>query len=134
MGMFDWVDCKYPLPDGFVLPVQNNFDLFQTKDLECFMNRYTITEDGELLLTKIDYENNHNNQPTKINYHGIITFYGSNIRGVSARGYITKNDEPLWKREYEAKFTDGKLVEIKLVPQEPSPLNHITREAFYANF
>jgi hypothetical protein len=43
MGMFDTVYCKYPLPDA------RDQDLeFQTKDLECLLDTYTIAEDGRL--------------------------------------------------------------------------------------
>lgn len=45
MGMFDYVRCEYPLPDG--APV----DGYQTKDAECWpaMDSYTITAEGRLI-------------------------------------------------------------------------------------
>src|SRR5436305_2154048 len=45
MGLFDTIHCEYPLPDA------RHQDLdFQTKDLECFLDHYTITYDGRLVL------------------------------------------------------------------------------------
>jgi len=44
MGLFDTVECDYLLPD----PRHQHLE-FQTKDLACFMERYTITRDGRLL-------------------------------------------------------------------------------------
>jgi hypothetical protein len=44
MGLFDTIYCQYPLPDA------RHQDLdFQTKDLECLLDTYTITPDGRLL-------------------------------------------------------------------------------------
>lgn len=51
MGMFDELKCLYPLPDD---EVQDQW--FQTKNLECLMDRYTITKDGRLILHKVRYE------------------------------------------------------------------------------
>ncbi len=44
MGLFDTVECDYLLPD----PRHQRLE-FQTKDLACCMERYTITRDGRLL-------------------------------------------------------------------------------------
>lgn len=51
MGMYDEIKCEYPLPDE---DLQN--EGFQTKDLENFMEQYTITKDGFLVLHKKTYE------------------------------------------------------------------------------
>ena len=45
MGMYDRVECRYPLPDPRLRDAE-----FQTKDLECLLQTYTITEDGRLML------------------------------------------------------------------------------------
>ena len=44
MGLFDTIRCDYPLPDPRLQDVE-----FQTKSLDCAMQRYTITADGRLL-------------------------------------------------------------------------------------
>lgn len=51
MGMFDYLKCKYPLPD---LAVQD--ETFQTKSLEKVLGDYTITADGRLILHAVRYE------------------------------------------------------------------------------
>ena len=55
MGMFDSVQCNYPLP--LPLDVVDLYpDLyekeFQTKDLENLLDHYILNEDGELLWIK----------------------------------------------------------------------------------
>jgi hypothetical protein len=44
MGLFDTVYCEYPLPN----PAHQALD-FQTKNLDCGMETYTITQDGRLV-------------------------------------------------------------------------------------
>lgn len=44
MGLFDTIHCEYPLP----VPQHQELE-FQTKDLECLLDEYTITRDGRLL-------------------------------------------------------------------------------------
>ena len=51
MGMYDNIKCKYPLPDAAAQGVD-----FQTKDLECTLAEYEITEDGRLIEHCWDYE------------------------------------------------------------------------------
>ena len=83
MGMFDNLTCEFPLP-AEPKPDEN---YFQTKDFECQLHHYTITADGRLLRNDTD-----------VQYHGVINFY-------------TYTGE-IWF-EYEAKFADGKLVDIR---------------------
>jgi len=56
--MFDNLRCEYPLPDP---EVQD--EIFQmahldnkTKDMDCFMDNYTITRDGYLILHQVRHE------------------------------------------------------------------------------
>jgi hypothetical protein len=84
MGMYDDVTCEHPLP-GEPKPKDNHF---QTKDLDCLMDRYTITRDGRLLKKKAE-----------VQFHGMLNFY-------------TYTDDDMWF-EYDAKFTDGRLIEIR---------------------
>ena len=91
MGMFDYVDCELPLPDGWK-------GKLQTRDFDCpYLETYTIRADGRLIHREtrktfgVDVDTN---------FHGILNFYG------------LENDE--W-HEYNAKFTDGQLVSISIV-------------------
>lgn len=117
MGLFDDIEVLWPLPDGY------KHTMFQTKDLECCMGRYRINADGTL--DKAEWEpvpepeRPYPDMPfigsvrrsgvwTKISFHGILNFYN-----------YDKDETPDW-HEYEAKFTDGKVVEIVavIVPAE----------------
>lgn len=101
MGLFDRLTCQYPLP-GLSDPTSIEF---QTKDLECLINDYTITREGRLIEHYREYEEcPENERPlygspewnTKLghlagslrvkagserdvdtNYHGWLRFYGT---------------------------------------------------------
>lgn len=123
MGMFDYVDCKYPLPDA--PPVQN--ERFQTKDFEDRLLLYTITEDGRLLVETFDdhevikdstvrfgfYLKRTNERTEEVPFHGDFNFYTS-------AGNPTTPDEwnspDVWY-EYRARFTNGRLDWIKRIQE-----------------
>lgn len=90
MGMFDYIKCEAPLPDGFDGELQ-------TKDFDCEMTTHIITKDGRLMLGSIRRVHKYEDA----NFHGLVHFYG------------TDADEN-W-HEYNARFTDGQLVRIDLV-------------------
>jgi len=131
MGMFDDVKCEYPLPDtaaGMSLD-------FQTKSFGDgitggFMDNYTITAEGDLVFHKVAWElvpeeerpywgkPEWKKNPLMqiagsmktislgdeiMDYHGIINIY--NMVGET------------WY-EYEFKFTDGKVSEVKRIYRE----------------
>ena len=122
MGMFDHIYCEYPLPDGF----NTKGVEFQSKDLDCMLDYYTITADGRLIHHYREWEVTpeaelpHPDQPffgslrekagsqkmVDTNYHGVLNFYS----------YEDTHVPPY--REYDAKFTDGKIVSIVLVTAE----------------
>lgn len=54
MGMFDWLNCDYPLPNGkaHVQPGQCDAGAYQTKDLGNGLDVYRISKDGRLFLEK----------------------------------------------------------------------------------
>lgn len=108
MGMFDYIHCKKPLPDGWVP------DELQTKDFdEPYLERYTIDDDGRLYKEAVRYDTGQGNERTDTNWHGYLRFYGS-------EGDVNTMHEPgsdyRW-HEYLAKFTDGNLVEIEQVKE-----------------
>ena len=88
MGIYDDIYCDMPLPNRF-----KPFNSFQTKSLENQLIKYRITAEGQLLR---ESEGGLDDTPIApgevIHFHGIIRF-----------------------NEYEAKFTDGICVEIRLV-------------------
>lgn len=87
MGLFDYIKCNYPLPDNFT-------GNLQTKDFGCELVTHVITNEGRLLKEQYD-----------LNFHGILNFYGNE----------KKNDGSYEWHEYNAKFTDGQLVNIEIL-------------------
>lgn len=105
MGMFDDVYCEVPLPDGWEHPS------FQTKSLdEPYLEQYTIKADGTLVKRRQwRLEKGEAPEYEVIPFHGILNFYSYDGD--------PNDDTPIDVRwhEYNAKFTDGRLVEIEVV-------------------
>lgn len=101
MGMFDYLRVDVPLPNGRK-PTGP-----QTKDLDCCLKTHVITESGRLMVDEADtFE--HPERMADSNYHGVLHFCDTD-------GDPNNAD---WKfYEYQAKFTDGQLVEINLLPE-----------------
>lgn len=131
MGMFDNIECNYPLPVSKELLDVEEFNIFevefQTKSLENLLELYIITEEGELVRRKAQYDwkdddsyflkgymEKISEQDIKENFHGILEFYcyESYLRDIGG-----KKEEITVSVDYEAKFFDGKLVSIELVNQ-----------------
>jgi len=114
MGMFDYIKCEAPLPDGFE-------GMLQTKDFGCEMTTHIITKEGRLMLDNGYHESVPKAERPNPDDEGILGLRGS-VRRVhkyedaSFHGivnfYGTDTDEN-W-HEYNAKFTDGQLVQIDL--------------------
>lgn len=112
MGMFDSLHCDYPLGDERVQGHE-----FQTKDLECLMESYRITEDGRLLLKDVEWQwvddpgntflgghlDEVSHEWVDTNYHGILNFY-TYYRDEEKMEHVSV--------DFYAKFTDGKLVDL----------------------
>ena len=130
MGMFDSVQCNYPLPLPLevvnVLP--DLFDQeFQTKDFESLLDNYILNEEGELFHIKKEYKWKTDEdsllrgyldvvkeETVPYNFHGVVNFYC----------YTTVNEDSTSDKaqdvslEYLAKFTNGKLENIELFSYE----------------
>jgi hypothetical protein len=139
MGMFDEITCKTPLPLNEELKRLNvnwNEIVFQTKDLDNCLNKYTITEDGELIENIVEYKYTYYTEEEKksnknlkawdivkdqkiikeysktINYHGTVVFYD----------ILEFSDvEDVWV-DFKAYFVYGKLdkIEIDKIEKHPS--------------
>lgn len=137
MGMFDYIECEYPMPKGFEF-LQEAED-FQTKDFQNVMDKYTITKEGRLIHHKYIWDivpeedrpyygkPEWNENPLfrmmgsismvhtgdeYMNFHGYIRFYTS-VKEKEI--YITADGEERHKHSFynlKAKFTDGQLVEL----------------------
>lgn len=133
MGMFDYVRCDAPLPDGKPTPR----DFFQTKDFGLpQMDIYTITAEGRLIehVTRSEEvpkeERPYWGKPEWFNDDGTESFFAFlgcirkvpvEDRDMNYHGYLNfyGGDRDEW-REFNAKFTDGQLVEIVQVPDTPA--------------
>jgi hypothetical protein len=94
MGMFDYVKCEVPLPDGYY------GEWFQTKDFDDpYLGTYVIRKDGRLVHLKSELE-------IDMNFHGILNFYDIH--------------SGVWY-EYNAKFTDGNLDQIEKLVEAEEP-------------
>lgn len=114
MGVFDYLNCKIPLP----VPAPRG-EGFQTKSFESFANNYEIREDGTLWREEydtVDRSDPNAKGPTRIigmmsrenerwvpyKHTGTVTFYTS--------------DHGFWI-EYQAYFEDGKLLSLEYTGQ-----------------
>jgi hypothetical protein len=134
MGMFDYVKVGVPLPDGWV-PGE-----LQSKDFDCTMTTVEITPEGRLRIEDFEYEEvpkaerrypdatsgwkaiagsirKTNRRWRDLNYHGVFEFYGDERIAPPKNPPYYEADEHKW-HSYNAKFTDGQLVEIVLVPEQ----------------
>ena len=110
MGMYDELICEMPLPDGIT-----HTNGFQTKSLDSVLDRYTIPAEGELWCEAYqwDWGENRNHEPERILHHGWLSFHT-----FIGEPYNPEKPKPRLKvwLEYDAKFTDGKCVELKVNP------------------
>lgn len=119
MGMYDLLECKYPLPEGYQ-DMQNRE--FQTKSLESVLAHYTITEEGELWVTRTEGEWVKDSSHPLGGYvkttlkweervedcHGDIYFYAFRDRE-RHQDLVT----------FRARFTHGELESIIVAPERP---------------
>lgn len=108
MGMFDYVKIdpsfEIELPKELLdLGIKVDDLEFQTKSMDNCLCTYTLKQDG--LYKTWDFLENKTNKPstTNINFHGIIDF-----------GAYHQAEFVDYLIDYEAKFTDGKLISITL--------------------
>jgi len=108
MGMFDTIRTKMPLP-GITLPdfVEPGF---QTKDLHCNLDDYTLTEEGTL---KLDGE--------LVPYTGEVNMYTCNSSIWSGGSTYTRGGvDEVWV-EYKLLFAEGRLIYINQTKYEQKP-------------
>jgi len=119
MGMFDYINCRHPLPDGH----NPAGERYQTKDTpNQYCDTYIIQENGTL--TQDD---------KLVDFHGDLNFYACNVSGSGPNGYITEDDKPGWWREYVALFDHGRLLKIEggEKPGHMEDRKHVSREEFW---
>lgn len=151
MGMFDNLRVHKPLPLNEELSQLNikwDEEIFQTKDLENFLELYEITKDGKLKFLRIEREwEKDPNSPfgghlkaksenwELVPFHGVIRFYTSIcdnpkfIEEVGSDGENLSWDEIFktngndWWIEFLAIFNQGELSELRLEKTERTPIS-----------
>jgi hypothetical protein len=119
MSMCDFLECQYPLPDNF----DPRDRCFQTHDTpEQWLATYVLTPEGTLV-------NKSTGEP--LAYHGALTFYTTNICGMSANGVITRDGRAPWWAEYCALFDHGTLLKLEGGYALETSRPHITRIEFF---
>ena len=125
--MFDYIRCKYPLPeDGFV------DHWFQTKDTpNQSLDDYEIREDGSLWVKKYDTEDRSDHNAVGLRAVGLKRFFGffsrvnkrwspENITGeILFYGFPTKNYHDGGWIEFSAYFVSGKIKELHVISNDP---------------
>ena len=128
MGMFDYFKIDYPLPlESYILSELRPFvnamvdqDEFQSKDMECLMNRYHIDNNGYLYLSsQVNFEDDSDPVVKKIYHHGHIRVYS----------LVFLDEDPGTKNkfwlEYDLKFTDGRLIQAKMLSPTKEDINEL---------
>lgn len=131
MGMFDYIQCKYPLPIS-----GHEHRVFQTKDTPAqYLDLYEIREDGTLWHEEYDTEDHSDPNAEGINrLSGCMTsvnkrWIQEHITG-EIRFYDFPNGTPKgggWV-EFSAYFVEGKLKELHTVENTP-PIKSYAKEA-----
>lgn len=103
MGLFDDVECHYPLPTEPPEFIKSGERRFQTKDLpDPYLRKAVITEDGRLEVDGEEWSD----------FHGDLEFYTSNWVSIKGGEVFTRDGEDLESVTYVARFTEGKVSKI----------------------
>ena len=123
MGMYDELICEMPLPDGIT-----HTNDFQTKSMDNVLDQYTITADGELWCEPYQWNWGENREikSERILHHGWISFH--TFIGEPYDPEKSKARLKVWL-EYDAKFTDGKCVDLKVNPNSDTAKEQIAAVA-----
>jgi hypothetical protein len=107
MGMFDYVECRYPLPAN-LLPG----DAFQTKDLMNAMMHYVITEDGRL--------EESSGAEDRSDFTGTVVLGWSNVLA-SGPGVYTADGEGAHYLQYALTFVHGHVTRVQEMENRHEP-------------
>jgi hypothetical protein len=122
MGMFDYFKIDYPLPIASYIPrkyvphILASFsqDEFQTKDLDCLLDRYYVDNTGRIHVSNlVDFEEDIRSTYEKIYYHGHIQVHMGIYLDPDAPGTKVHTYD-LWLK-YDLKFTDSLLVSATML-------------------
>jgi len=122
--MYDTIICKYPLPMPDDPKGYTGSDDFQTKDFDQSLATYTIDENGQLFILRIEGEWEPGNKDSdsfigKLGYFKTTKTWQERLNTtitVVFYDYIhSQNTDYDYFIEYEAVFVDGKITSVKLI-------------------
>jgi hypothetical protein len=107
MGMFDTITIEYPLPG------ENPYGYkeFQTKDLDCVLDHYTVDADGQLW--RAVRLSSDSTASLEQDFTGTINCYTSNFAAWAYGHVFTPEGEDLVNVDYRIIFDMGRLVTIE---------------------
>ena len=107
MGMFDYVECRYPLPTNLAPGAA-----FQTKDLTNLLLHYVITEEGRL--------EESSGAQDQSGFTGTIHLRWSNVVA-SGPGLYTATGEDAHRLQYAVTFVQGGVVRVEELENQHEP-------------
>ena len=150
MGMFDNLTVKKKLPltkELKALDVKWDEEVFQTKDLDNYLDNYEITKSGKLkhLWQEREWKDDDSSflrgyldvvkeEWREVDFHGTINFYTGYCTNNTKQQDLWGDEDQLtfeyielipgddWWLEFEASFTKGRLDEIRLIKAEKTPV------------
>lgn len=119
MGMYDNFFIDYPLPIESWVPAKYKSHIlyafsaegFQSKDLDCVLKSYFISNDGHIFEDEFDFADKNPINRKRIYFHGHIRVYCP----VYISDDDSRNIENMIWFEYDLKFTDSLLVSAIMV-------------------
>jgi hypothetical protein len=118
MGMFDYIICRTQLPGTPPDFASGEGHQFQTKDLDCLMGIYEITEDGHLRQIA-GFAGAAKDE--RVDGTFSLHFYDSNVRSGYGDYKFTASGEDWESVSYVAEFVDGKLHALVETERERGP-------------
>jgi len=123
MGMYDSIDCHYPLPMPEDPKGYTGSYGFQTKDFDCGLDIYVIDKDGRLFIEQretelVEGDPNSKNFLDRLTHQRTVKTWLEaldNTCTIEFHDYITSNntDYDYWI-QYKATFIRGQLSDVKL--------------------
>ena len=132
MGMFDYFKIDYPLPIASYIPKKYvpyilaafKQDEFQTKDLDCLLDRYYIDNAGRIYASHlVDFEEDERSTYEKIYYHGHIQVHMGIYLDPDDAGTMVHTYD-LWLK-YDLKFADSLLVSATIISPTEEEINEL---------
>lgn len=132
MGMYDNFTIEYPLPIEHWVPDKYRSiayqcfgsDGFQSKDMECLLHYYFISNDGRIFIDKpSSFESDIPYERKQIYFHGHIKVYDLVFLDEDNQ----EQDRPRLWFEYDLKFTDGLLVSAIMISPTKEDIDELHR-------